>query len=181
MTVVGRALPGLMLLAFGFAASLLESMPIIGLFFSISNRVGAAMWYVSFHPSTNHLPPCTLIIMPSTSSLLQCAATANLRGDKLIRRAFDLEKRQHLFHHAILKPLPRNMVGIWGTGSIHDVGVDIQAAEKKIEQYWADQSVRDGGLGGGTGPGEIGGGEGEVLELTGRGMGSKEKGREKLL
>ncbi|WVF70297.1 hypothetical protein IAT40_005086 [Kwoniella sp. CBS 6097] len=30
--------------AFGFAASLIESVPIIGLFFSISNRIGAAMW-----------------------------------------------------------------------------------------------------------------------------------------
>lgn len=30
--------------AFGFATSLLESVPIIGLFFSISNRIGAAMW-----------------------------------------------------------------------------------------------------------------------------------------
>ncbi|OCF37642.1 hypothetical protein I316_00769 [Kwoniella heveanensis BCC8398] len=30
--------------AFGFAASLIESIPIFGLFFSISNRIGAAMW-----------------------------------------------------------------------------------------------------------------------------------------
>ncbi|CAD6580267.1 MAG: hypothetical protein TREMPRED_002700 [Tremellales sp. Tagirdzhanova-0007] len=30
--------------AFGFAASLLEGIPIVGLFFSISNRIGAAMW-----------------------------------------------------------------------------------------------------------------------------------------
>lgn len=30
--------------AFGFAASLLEGIPIIGLFLSISNRIGAAMW-----------------------------------------------------------------------------------------------------------------------------------------
>ncbi|ORX37407.1 hypothetical protein BD324DRAFT_626069 [Kockovaella imperatae] len=29
---------------FGFAASLLERIPIVGLFFSISNRIGAAMW-----------------------------------------------------------------------------------------------------------------------------------------
>jgi hypothetical protein len=29
--------------AFGFAASLLESIPIAGLFFSIPNRIGAAM------------------------------------------------------------------------------------------------------------------------------------------
>ncbi|KAG8831495.1 hypothetical protein FRC17_003067 [Serendipita sp. 399] len=29
---------------FGFASALLESMPIIGLFFAISNQIGAAMW-----------------------------------------------------------------------------------------------------------------------------------------
>jgi hypothetical protein len=29
---------------FGFAAALLEAMPFIGLIFSISNQVGAAMW-----------------------------------------------------------------------------------------------------------------------------------------
>lgn len=31
-------------LGFGFAAALVESLPIIGLFFSVSNRIGAAMW-----------------------------------------------------------------------------------------------------------------------------------------
>ncbi|EIW87449.1 hypothetical protein CONPUDRAFT_116711 [Coniophora puteana RWD-64-598 SS2] len=30
--------------AFGFAAALLEGLPIVGLFFSVSNRIGAAMW-----------------------------------------------------------------------------------------------------------------------------------------
>ncbi|KAL7415672.1 hypothetical protein BDY24DRAFT_413246 [Mrakia frigida] len=30
--------------SFGFAASLLESLPFVGMFFSISNRIGAAMW-----------------------------------------------------------------------------------------------------------------------------------------
>ncbi len=30
--------------AFGFAASFLESFPIVGPYFSISNRIGAAMW-----------------------------------------------------------------------------------------------------------------------------------------
>jgi len=30
--------------AFGFTAALLESLPIIGLVFTISNRIGAAMW-----------------------------------------------------------------------------------------------------------------------------------------
>ena len=29
---------------FGFAAALLEDIPIVGLIFTISNRVGAAMW-----------------------------------------------------------------------------------------------------------------------------------------
>ena len=31
-------------LAFGFAAALLEGLPIVGLIFTISNRIGAAMW-----------------------------------------------------------------------------------------------------------------------------------------
>ncbi|KAF7791986.1 hypothetical protein EIP86_003013 [Pleurotus ostreatoroseus] len=30
--------------AFGFTAALLEGLPIIGLVFTISNRIGAAMW-----------------------------------------------------------------------------------------------------------------------------------------
>lgn len=30
--------------AFGFTAALLESLPIVGLIFMVSNRVGAAMW-----------------------------------------------------------------------------------------------------------------------------------------
>ncbi|TFY73020.1 hypothetical protein EWM64_g10992, partial [Hericium alpestre] len=29
---------------FGFAAALLESIPLLGLIFSVSNRIGAAMW-----------------------------------------------------------------------------------------------------------------------------------------
>ena len=33
-----------LLQAFGFTAALLESLPIIGLVFTISNRIGAAMW-----------------------------------------------------------------------------------------------------------------------------------------
>lgn len=31
-------------LAFGFVAALLEGLPVVGLVFSISNRIGAAMW-----------------------------------------------------------------------------------------------------------------------------------------
>lgn len=31
-------------IAFGFAAALLEGLPIVGLIFTISNRIGAAMW-----------------------------------------------------------------------------------------------------------------------------------------
>lgn len=31
-------------IAFGFAAALLEGLPFIGLFFRLTNRIGAAMW-----------------------------------------------------------------------------------------------------------------------------------------
>lgn len=38
---------------FGFAAALLEALPFVGLVFSISNQVGAAMWahgiYIHFY------------------------------------------------------------------------------------------------------------------------------------
>lgn len=34
----------LLYLAFGFAAALLEAVPFIGIFFTVSNRVGACMW-----------------------------------------------------------------------------------------------------------------------------------------
>lgn len=33
--------------AFGFAASLLESLPFVGMFFSVSNRIGAAMYVLA--------------------------------------------------------------------------------------------------------------------------------------
>lgn len=43
----------------------------------------------------------------------------------------------------MLKPLPPNMVGLWGTGSIHDVNVDIQKAEAEIERKWAEKGGSD--------------------------------------
>lgn len=79
--LVDHALPGLMMLAFGFAASFLESMPIIGLFFSISNRVGAAMWYDFFHPFADLSSHAHSSHVLSARSLLQHTAIATLPGD----------------------------------------------------------------------------------------------------
>ena len=39
--LTGRPLPRT---AFGFVAAIMERLPIVGLLFSVSNRVGAAMW-----------------------------------------------------------------------------------------------------------------------------------------
>jgi hypothetical protein len=61
------------------------------------------------------------------------------------------------------------MVGLWGTGSIHDVDVDIQKAEAEIERKWAER-----------GGGDIDQPAGSV-ELKGPGMGSAQTGRESLL
>jgi hypothetical protein len=44
IAIAHATVPADIRLAFGFAAALLESIPIAGLFFSISNRIGAAMW-----------------------------------------------------------------------------------------------------------------------------------------
>jgi hypothetical protein len=56
---------------FGFAAALLEALPFIGLIFSISNQVGAAMW--------------------AHGMAIYCI-WINLTNTRL-----DLEKRQHWF------------------------------------------------------------------------------------
>lgn len=64
----------LLLSAFGFAAALAERLPLIGMIFSISNRIGAAMW-------AHGTCPCF-------SSVAQACRTGTIY-------ATDLEKRQH--------------------------------------------------------------------------------------
>ncbi|BEI99891.1 hypothetical protein CcaverHIS631_0409340 [Cutaneotrichosporon cavernicola] len=83
--------------SFGFCASLMEGIPILGLAFSVSNRIGAAMW------------------------------------------AHDLEKRQHLFAHHILQPLPPSQVGIFGSGNGLEITPEVVEAEKRIEAKWSSR------------------------------------------
>jgi hypothetical protein len=67
---------------FGFAAALLETSPFIGLIFSISNQIGAAMWA---HGMSLYCMRTNLTI---------CA-----------KPKLDLEKRQHWFGEKKRKPL----------------------------------------------------------------------------
>lgn len=55
------------------------------------------------------------------------------------RRAHDLEKRQHLFSHHILAPLPPNKVGVFGCGSPMDITPEVVKAEKEIEGQWSSR------------------------------------------
>lgn len=55
----------------------------------------------------------------------------------MMRRAFDMEKRQHLFSAGVIQPLQSHQVGFYGMGSVNDVGVDIQTAEKEIERKFS--------------------------------------------
>lgn len=87
----------------------------------------------------------------------------------LTHRAFDLEKRQHLFANGIIKPLERNQVGFYGSGIITDVGVDIQKAEDEIDAKWSAKATKDRQ------------GDDAILELKGEGLGSSRPTREKLL
>jgi hypothetical protein len=41
--------------AFGFTAALAESIPFLGLLFTVSNRIGAAMWAHGEHLCCEHL------------------------------------------------------------------------------------------------------------------------------
>jgi len=98
-------------------------MPIIGLFLSISNRIGAAMWYVN----ASLCPLSRLHAVLHTDS-----------------RAFDLEKRQHLFAKHIFPPLQPHQTGFYGSGIVTDLGVDIQKAEDEIDaEFSTKPGIRD--------------------------------------
>lgn len=59
--------------AFGFAAAILEGLPIVGLVFSISNRIGAAMWAHGTSPLD------ILAIICGTMRILSRAARCNMQ------------------------------------------------------------------------------------------------------
>lgn len=56
-------------------------------------------------------------------------------------RAFDMEKRQHLFSAGVIKPLQPAQVGFYGMGAVTDLGVDIQGAEKEIERKFGSTTI----------------------------------------
>lgn len=85
----------------------------------------------------------------------------------LMKRAFDMEKRQHLFSAGVIQPLQPRQVGFYGMGAVTDLGVDIQAAEKEIERKFANTTMDGAG--------------GPAFELKGPGMGSESVGREKVM
>lgn len=97
-----------------------------------------------------------------------CALYGCTPEHALTGRAFDLEKRQHLFANGIIKPLERHQVGFYGSGIITDVGVDIQKAEDEIDAKWSAK-------------GQKAGDDSAIFELKGQGIGSGQPGREKLL
>jgi len=52
-----------------------------------------------------------------------------------------MEKRQHLFSAGVIQPLQPHQVGFYGMGSVSDLGVDIQGAEKEIERKFGSSPV----------------------------------------
>lgn len=76
--------------AFGFAAALLEGLPLVGFIFKVSNQIGAAMWA---HGESDY-------------NVFNLAwQTARM----LIKSNADLEKRQH--HIAVLKAQEKYTIG----------------------------------------------------------------------
>ncbi|KAF8311808.1 uncharacterized protein EI90DRAFT_2952720 [Cantharellus anzutake] len=54
--------------SFGFAAALLESIPLVGIFFSISNRIGACMWAFDLEKRQHRFHSGELKRVPAVSS-----------------------------------------------------------------------------------------------------------------
>jgi hypothetical protein len=85
--------------------------------------------------------------------------------ERLMNRAFDMEKRQHLFSAGVIQPLQPSQVGFYGMGAVTDLGVDIQAAEKEIERKFGTTTNTS---------------DGQSFELKGAGLGAESLGREKV-
>lgn len=83
-------------------------------------------------------------------------------------RAFDLEKRQHLFANGIIPKLQPGQVGFYGSGIVTDLGIDIQKAEDELEAKWSSKGAKRSG-------------DEPILELKGEGIGSAHAGRETVL
>ncbi|CED84787.1 hypothetical protein [Phaffia rhodozyma] len=79
--------------AFGFTSALLESLPFIGMFFSISNRIGAAMWAFDLEKRqaafrSGELKPqphdrTTFTVIPGVGSLGQVEIKSDLARQKM--------------------------------------------------------------------------------------------------
>lgn len=104
---------------FGFACALLEGLPIIGILFTISNQIGAAMWA---HGEFVVLAECT----PSNTIP-------------------DLEKRQALFRTSELKPLPPRRIKMddGNTLVLRPKGTDFfsSISGKGVQSGMSDQSL----------------------------------------
>lgn len=93
--------------------------------------------------------------------------TSDITIRLITNRAFDMEKRQHLFANRIIQPLKPDQVGFYGMGLVNDLGIDIQGAEDEIDRRFSQKGgVED------VSP---------ILEVKGQGIGPGEAGREKEL
>lgn len=70
--------------------------------------------------------------------MLPCGEYHKVLSDN---RAHDLEKRQHLFGHGVLKPLPRDQVGLFGSGNGLDQTADVVRQENEIEAKWSARHI----------------------------------------
>lgn len=101
-----------------------------------------------------------------------------------VYRAFDLEKRQHLFANNIIQPLQPDQVGFYGMGRVDDLGVDIQEAEDELEKKWSqkkradDESDKLESIKASSLEPAVAGSKSDILELHGGDIGLKGKDRE---
>jgi hypothetical protein len=121
----------LVLVAFGFAAALLESLPIVGLAFTLSNRIGAAMWA----HGTSNLSSLFLPIQYPLEMLKNC-------------RSIDLEKNQHHVAQQLAQGRPVTAISGGTTVGLQDavklVAVDVAEAASKVGKLVAGQRKGQG-------------------------------------
>ncbi|WVQ82753.1 hypothetical protein IAT38_004885 [Cryptococcus sp. DSM 104549] len=147
--------------AFGFGAALLESMPIIGLFFSISNRIGAAMWAFDLE-KRQHLFSHGIIapLQPDQVGFYGMGRVDDLgvdiqRAEDELEKKWSKRKRDEDEVDAAGAAQAGGLGGFGGTGGLGREGVPS------------------------LGPQVSGSGKG-IVELKGEALGADESGREKI-
>lgn len=104
---------------------------------SVRFRCLLARGLADHRPPVLRVEPHRCCHVVSSSRHTPGSARDALAATVLTFRAHDLEKRQHLFGHHVLKPLPPARTGMFGSGTALDITPEVVRQEREIHAKWS--------------------------------------------